>query len=262
MELNKIYNIPCEEGFAKLKYHNIVVDCIVTSPPYNVDLGNNKYNKNPYDLYRDNKEHNEYIGWLKSIFDVAQCVLRDGATVAINIGDGKNGSVPTHSDIIQFMTRELDYVMVTTVIWKKNNVSNRTSWGSFMSPSCPSFPTPFEFILIFRYKDKYNKSINASKENITVSKDEFIKNSLAIWEFGAENLKKVGHPAAFSVELPTRVIQQMTYAGDVILDPFMGSGTTAIAAKKLNRNYIGFEISENYYNLAVDRLNDSSLVLF
>lgn len=255
--LNQIHNIRWEEGLAQLKASGILVDCIVTSPPYNVDLGNNKHNKNPYDLYRDNKDHWEYIKWLKTLFGGAQDFLREGATVAINIGDGKNGSVPTHSDIIQFMTRELEFVMIATIIWKKNQIGSRTAWGSFKSPSCPSFPTPFEYILLFRYKTKFNQSPNACEENITMGKDEFITNSLAIWEFGCERLSVVGHPAAYPVELPYRVIQQMTYKGDVVFDPFMGSGSTAIAAKKLDRNYIGFEMSPDYHQLSLKRLSET-----
>lgn len=257
--LNQIFNIPWEQGVKQLTASNTLIDCIVTSPPYNVDLGNNKYNKNPYDLYRDNKDHWEYISWLKTLFQATQGFLREGATVAINIGDGKNGAVPTHSDIIQFMTRELDFVMMTTILWNKNCVSSRTAWGSFKSPSCPSFPTPFEYLLLFRYKTKYNCSPNACEENITMGKDEFITNSLAIWEFSGERITKVGHPAAYPVELPYRVIQQMTYKGDVVFDPFMGSGTTAIAAKKLERNYIGFELSPEYHQLSQKRLAETEV---
>lgn len=251
IQLNNVYNIPCEEGIEQLRDNNIFADCIVTSPPYNVNLGDNKFNKNPYDLYKDNKEHIKYISWLKSIFQECQNILNPGSTVCINIGDGKNGNVPTHSDIIQFMSKELDYIPVATVIWDKGNCSNRTSWGSWMSPSNPSFPTPFEYVLIFRYKDRNHKG---QKECVTVTRDEFIQNSLAIWKFGTEKLSKVGHPAAFPIELPKRCIQQLTYKNDVIVDIFSGSGTTAVAAKGLGRQYIGFELSLDYHQLAINRL--------
>lgn len=249
--INTIHNVKSEDGIPMLKQHGIKVDCIITSPPYNVDLGNNKYNKNPYDLYKDNLDHTKYINWLKSLFNDCQDILNIGGSVCINIGDGKNGAVPTHSDIIQFMTRELNYVMMTTIIWEKNNVANRTSWGSWMSPSCPSFPTPYEFILVFRYGDKYHKG---DKNNITVTDKEFKDNSLSLWRFAPENLKKIGHPAAFPQELPKRLIQQLTYKNDIVLDIFSGSGTTAMVAKQLGRNYIGFEMSENYYNLSLERI--------
>lgn len=250
--INQVHNITCEEGIQRLKDQGIKADCIVTSPPYNVNLGDNKYNKNPYDMYKDNKDHWEYIKWLKGIFSECQFILKEGASVCINIGDGRNGNVPTHSDIIQFMSRDLEYIPVTTIIWNKKNCSSRTAWGSWLSPSNPSFPTPFEYILVFRYKDRNHKG---NKEDITVTSDEFVDNSLAYWKFGTEKLSKVGHPAAFPIELPKRCIQQLTYAGDTVIDIFSGSGTTAMAARGLHRNFIGFEMSKDYYELSLNRLN-------
>jgi DNA modification methylase len=252
MTVNTLYNTPCEEGIQLLKDSNVFADLICCSPPYNVNLGDNKYNKNPYDLYKDNKDHTEYISWLKNIFSDCQDILKEGATVCINIGDGKNGGVPTHSDIIQFMSKDLNYIPVTTIIWDKGNCSSRTSWGSWQSPSNPSFPTPFEYILIFRYKDRNH---TGNKEDITVTRDEFITNSLAIWKFGTEKLSKVGHPAAFPLELPKRCIQQLTYKGDLVIDIFSGAGTTAMAAKGLCRQYIGFELSAQYHALANQRIS-------
>ena len=142
---NKIINGDCLDKMKLLSDNTI--DLVVTSPPYNVDLGNNKLHKTPYDLYNDNKEHKEYIIWLEKIFSLIYNKLVDGGRVCINIGDGKNGAVPTSSDIIQFMIN-IGYIPMTHIIWNKNQVGNRTAWGSFMSPSSPSFPTPFEHILV------------------------------------------------------------------------------------------------------------------
>ena len=87
IELNKIYNEDCLEGMKLLD--DCSVDLVVTSPPYNVDLGNNKYNKNPYNLYNDNREHHDYIEWLREIFTLTYEKLKSGGRVCINIGDGK-----------------------------------------------------------------------------------------------------------------------------------------------------------------------------
>ena len=95
------------------------IDLLITSPPYNVDLGYNAKHKNPYDIYQDNKDHSDYIDWLQRIFGNVKAKMVTGGRVCINIGDGRNGSVPTHSDIIQFMTRELGYIMMATIIWNK-----------------------------------------------------------------------------------------------------------------------------------------------
>lgn len=254
IELNNIYNISCEYGIQALKESGTKVDCIITSPPYNVDLGDNKFNKNPYDLYKDNKNHWEYIKWLKSIFSSCQDILNVGANICINIGDGTNGNIPTHSDIMQFMSRDLNFIPITTIIWNKANCSNRTSWGSWRSPSNMSFPTPFEYILVFRYLSREHPG---DKDAITVSSEEFVQNSLALWEFGTEKLSKIGHPACFPEELPKRLIQQLTYRGEIIFDPFMGSGTVASVAKGLGRKYLGFELSPQYYQLSLDRVNNT-----
>ena len=230
------------------------IDLLITSPPYNVDLGYNAKHKNPYDIYQDNKDHNDYIAWLQRIFGNVKAKMVTGGRVCINIGDGRNGSVPTHSDIIQFMTRELGYIMMATIIWNKNTTGNRTAWGSYMSPSSPSFPCPYEFVLVFA---KDNKKKIGNKENITVTRDEFIKNSWAMWSFAPETRqKKMGHRAMFPLELPRRCIQMLSYKGDTVLDPFNGLGSTCVVAKELERNYIGFELSDEYCEKAKIRIEN------
>jgi site-specific DNA-methyltransferase (adenine-specific) len=226
------------------------VNMVITSPPYNVDLGNNKYKKDGYNIYQDNKDHKDYINWLKSVFKALYSKMTDDGRVAINIGDGKNGSIPTHSDVINLMT-EIGYKPYTTIIWNKSQVGNRTAWGSFKSPSSPSFPTPFEYILVF-----YKKHRKLQHKGITdIEKQEFIDWSLAIWNFAPETrMKKIGHPAMFPVELPRRLLKLFTYQEDVVFDPFMGAGTVGVACKTLNRKFIGTEIDKTYYNIAKDRI--------
>lgn len=222
----KIHNKDCVVGFTELEDYS--VDLIVTSPPYNVDLGNNKYHNSPYDLYNDNKEHKVYISWLKTIFEIAYKKLCSGGRVCINIGDGKNGSVPTSSDIIQFMVN-IGYIPMTHIIWDKSQVGSRTSWGSFHSPSSPSFPTPFEHILVFC---KETKKLQKKGET-DLEKQEFIDWSLALWKFGAENKqKKIGHNAMFPEELAKRCVKMFSYIGALVVDPFSGAGTTAVVCKK------------------------------
>jgi site-specific DNA-methyltransferase (adenine-specific) len=141
MELNNIYCGNCIDIIKILDDDSI--DLVVTSPPYNVDLGNNKFNNDrKYDLYDDNKCHEEYILFLKQVFEGIFLKLKLGGRVCINIGDSKNGKICTHSDIIQLM-KDIGYLVYTTIIWDKMNTSNRTAWGSWLSPSCPSFPTSF-----------------------------------------------------------------------------------------------------------------------
>jgi site-specific DNA-methyltransferase (adenine-specific) len=165
---------------------------------------------------------------------------------------------PTHAHIINFMTSELKYNMLSTIIWNKNNTSSRTTWGSWLSPSSPSFPTPFEYILIF-YNEVKKKQIKGKTD---LTKKEFIDNSLALWQFAGEKKKNTNHPAAFPIELPYRCIKQLTWIGDTVLDIFAGAGTTGVAAKQLNRKYILIEKSLDYINLIKKRLEDTQISIF
>ena len=245
----KIINEYCEKGIPLLEDYSI--DLVVTSPPYNVDLGNNKYHKSSYDIYNDNKDHHKYILWLKNIFAIIYKKLVLGGRVCINVGDGGNGSVPTSSDIIQFM-KELRYIPLTHIIWDKSQTSNRAAWGSYKSPSCPSFPTPFEHIMVFA---KTNKKLQRNGKT-DLSEDEFVSWTIALWKFPPElRQDEFGHKAMFPEELPKRCIKMFSYVDSLILDPFNGAGTTAVVCKKLNRNYIGFEISKAYCTITEKRLN-------
>lgn len=231
------------------------IDLTITSPPYNVDFGNNKVKKAGYDLYKDNKEHNEYILWLKELFSLIYIKTKSGGRIAININDGKNGSIPTSSDIIQFMSKEIGWIPMAHIIWNKNTTSNRTAWGSWLSPSSPSFPTTFERILIF-CKDSKKLSYKGETD---LSRDEFIKWANSMWTFSPEkNMKKFKHNAMFPEELPTRLIKMLSWKGALVFDPFVGVGTTCLSAKKNGRNYIGFDISEEYIKVGEKRLNESN----
>jgi site-specific DNA-methyltransferase (adenine-specific) len=236
----------CRDGLKQLEN----IDLIVTSPPYNVNLGDNKYNKNPYDLYNDNKEHHEYINWLKEIFMIAYEKLKSGGRVCINIGDGKNGAVPTHSDVIQMMC-EIGYVPITNIIWNKNTISNRAAFGSYLSPSCPSFPRGFEFILVFA---KENRKLQYKGET-DLTKEEFVEWTNGLWSFAPEKKQKLyGHPAMFPEELPKRCIKMFSWTDALIVDIFSGAGTTCKVAKDLGRSYMGFEISKEYVDISNRRI--------
>ena len=246
-----VYNDDCMNI---LQLHNIIEDnsinCVITSPPYNVDLGNNKYNKNSYNEYNDNKEHKEYIAWLKDIFSIIYEKLVKGGRVCINIGNGKNGTIPVVSDVIQFML-DIGFGISAQIIWNKNQTSARTAWGSWLSPSCPSYPCPFEYILIF-YKE--TKSLQNTEGVSDLTKGEFVTYANSLWTFAPEkDQKQIGHPAVFPKELPYRLIKMNTYINDIVLDPFMGSGTTGCVCKELNRSFIGIEIDKEYYNIALNR---------
>lgn len=240
-DLITLYNNDCSEAIGHLNDES--VDLVVTSPPYNVDLGNNKKNKNPYDVYRDNKQHWEYIEWLKP-----------AARVCINIGDPQNGRVPTHSDNSNFM-KDIGYLPFAHLVWNKSQIGNRVAWGSYGSPSCPSFPTPFEHILIS------SKEVTRlqTKGKTDLTEDEFKAWANALWDIRPETrMKQIGHPAMFPVEIPRRLIKILSWEGATVVDCFSGAGTTGVACKELNRKYIGMELSSNYCDITVNRLKKAA----
>ena len=250
--LNKIYCGKSEEVIDQLP--DKCVNLIVTSPPYNVNLGDTKSQRDGYDEYDDNLSHEDFLNERRIFFYKAKRILKDGARVCINIGDHKNGQIPVGAELIHIMTRELGYNMFTTIVWNKNNqTSNRCSWGSFMSPSAPSFPTPFEWILIFSKGSR--KLLHEGESDL--DRKEFIDWSFSYWFFSPEQkMNKFGHPAMFPEELPKRCIKMLTYKGDTVLDPYNGTGTTCVVAKKFERNYIGIDLSKKYCDVANKRLNE------
>lgn len=230
------------------------IDLVITSPPYNVDLGNNKFNENSYDVYNDNKDHKEFIEWLRDIFFKLYPKIKSGGRVVVNIGDPKNGRIPTHADITHFMTNDLKYLPMATIIWDKKQVGNRLAWGSYNSPSCPSFPQSFEYIMIF---SKDNIKLQYQGESDLIPK-EFQEWAFSMWTMGCETeMKEIGHPAMFPVELPYRLIKMLSWKNSTILDPFNGAGTTGVACEILGRKYIGIELSENYCNITEKRIKDT-----
>jgi len=231
------------------------VDIVITSPVYNVSLGNNKFrDKNKgYDSCDDNMPYEDYLEWMDKLFSECYRVLKPGGRIAINIGDGSNGSIITHVDFSVMMRDKHKFIPITTIVWNKKQIGGSTSWGSYQSPSNPSFPTPFEFIIVMAKETRQHVG-DVSK--ISVSGKDFQRNSRALWEFPPETrmMELYGHPAAFPEELPRRLIDQLTYEGDVVLDPFSGIGTTCSVAKQMKRHYIGIEISEKYHNTALQRI--------
>jgi DNA modification methylase len=255
--INKIINDKWENVMPQIPDNS--VDIIITSPPYNVDLGGGSksglFNNKKYDDYEDNMPHEEYLEWMDKIFEESYRVLKRGGRIVINIGDGKNGSIPTHADFIVRMKDKHKFIPMATIVWVKSQISNRFSWGSYCSPSQPSFPKPFEYIIVMA---KETTKHEGDPKKITVTPKEFQTNSLALWTFPPETqMKKLyDHPAVFPITLPRRLIQQLTYEDDIVLDPFTGAGTTCTAAKQLNRKYIGIEMSKKYYDTSIKRLNE------
>ena len=222
------------------------VHLMVTSPPYNATK---EYDQ---DLSLD-----EYLAFLKQVFEETYRVLVPGGRACINVANlGRKPYLPLTSFITQIML-DIGFLMRGEIIWDKAaSASPSTAWGSWKSASNPILRDVHEYILIFSksdYKRQLTKKEKAEKKN-SIGRDEFLEYTKTIWQMKAESARRIGHPAPFPEELPARLIELYSFETDIVLDPFMGSGTTAIAALKNKRKFVGFEIMEDYITLAEERL--------
>ncbi len=218
------------------------IHLVVTSPPYNVGK---EYDR---DLTLD-----EYLEFLKRVWKEVYRVLVPGGRVCINVANlGRKPYIPLHAYIIKDML-DLGFLMRGEIIWNKGpSASPSTAWGSWCSATNPTLRDIHEYILVFS-KGTFSRK-NPNKRKSAITRDEFLEFTKSVWTFPAVSAKEVGHPAPFPVELPYRLIQLYTFEGEVVLDPFMGSGQTAIAAIKTKRHYVGYEIEEEYVKLAERRI--------
>jgi len=218
------------------------VSLMVTSPPYNVGKE-----------YDEDFTLKEYLEFLARVWKEVHRVLIPGGRVCINIANlGRKPYIPLHAFIVKDML-DLGFLMRGEIIWNKaSSASPSTAWGSWLSASNPTLRDIHEYILIFSKGTFSRKNINRRRN--TISKEEFLEFTKSVWTFSAESARKVGHPAPFPVELPYRLIQLYTFEGEVVLDPFIGSGQAAIAAMKTKRHYVGYDVDEEYVKLAERRI--------
>jgi len=237
--------IICSDSLVALKeMDDESVDIVLTSPPYNYGM--------EYDTHDDGGDADQYLEKILSVFVECKRVLKSGGRLIINIQPNYKQYFPTHHKITQRMISE-GMIWRGEIIWLKNNLKKLTAWGSWKSPSCPYLSYPFEFIEVFS-KDTLKHPGN--KENIDITKDEFIKYVNGHWSIAPETkMKDYGHPAMFPEELVERCLKLFSYRGDVVLDPFNGAGTTTFVAHKLERNYIGIDMSETYCKVAQERID-------
>lgn len=248
-KLNKIY---CKSSEDMSDIPDNSVNLMITSPPYNVGKE-----------YDDDLSIEEYGELLKSVFQETYNKLATGGRACVNIANvGRKPYIPLHSLIMDIML-DIGYIMRGEIIWDKSaSVGGSCAWGSWQSASNPVLRDVHEYILVF-CKDSYSKKKVKVKKD-TITRDDFLSWTKSVWTFPTESAKKIGHPAPFPIELPHRLINLYTYEEDVVLDPFCGSGTTCIAAIQNNRNYIGYDIVEEYVDLSNKRIsqlkNQSKLI--
>ena len=215
---------------------------MITSPPYNVSK-----------VYDDDLSLPEYLDLLRRVFAETHRVLVNGGRACINVANlGRKPYIPL-SDYISQMMLDLGFLMRGEIIWHKGaGAGVSMAWGSWKSASNPVLRDVHEYILVFS-KGAFSRKKSRGRQN-TITKEQFMEWTKSVWTFYPESAKKVGHPAPFPVELPYRLIQLYTFTDDVVLDPFMGSGATAMAAAQSGRSFIGYDIDPAYVTLAQNRL--------
>ncbi len=224
---------------------NETVTLIVTSPPYNCGQ--------EYDL---DLTLTEYLDYLNEAWRECLRILRPGGRLCINVpGIGRSPYMPLHAyltwEILNIRYKNSKFLMRGEIIWDKGqSVGTSTAWGSWCSATNPTLRDVHEYIMVFN-KECFNIPKNGNDSDLI--SEEFTEYTKSIWRFPTENAKRIGHPAPFPEELAKRLIKLYSFPGDLILDPFCGSGTTCIAAERLKREWLGFDISEDYIKLAQTR---------
>jgi DNA modification methylase len=218
------------------------VSLMVTSPPYNVGKD--------YDL---DLTLDEYLEFLKRVLTETHRVLVPGGRIAFNVANvGRKPYIPLNGYIAS-LASEIGYLMRGEIIWiKAKGASGSCAWGSWMSASNPTLRDLHEYVLIFS-KQRFDRS---DKGKSTISRDEFMAATTSIWRIPPESARRIGHPAPFPVALAERLIHLYTFEGETILDPFMGSGSTAVAALNCRRHFVGYEIDPVYVHLCNDRIRE------
>jgi site-specific DNA-methyltransferase (adenine-specific) len=217
------------------------VHLMVTSPPYNAGKE-----------YDEDLTLEEYRALLRRVFAESYRVLAGGGRACINVANlGRKPYVPIHAYLIQDML-DIGYQMRGEIIWDKgSSASSSTAWGSWRSAANPVLRDIHEYVLVFS-KESFARKADGRRN--TIARQDFLDWTKSVWSFPAASARRVGHPAPFPEELPRRLIELYTFRGDVVLDPFCGSGTTCLAAKRLERHFVGYEINPDYVRLAESRL--------
>ena len=218
------------------------VHLTVTSPPYNVGKE-----------YDQDLSLADYRDLLRRVMAETYRVLVPGGRLCINVANlGRRPYVPLHLYVAQDAA-DVGFLMRGEVIWDKGaSAAASTAWGSWRSASNPTLRDTHEYILVF-CKETYRRPKLPGREP-TITDVEFLEYTKSVWTFPAESARRIGHPAPFPVELPHRCIQLYTYEGEVVLDPFMGVGATAVAAARAGRRFVGYDVSADYCRRAEERL--------
>lgn len=220
-------------------------DCVAlafTSPPYNVGKD-----------YDSDLSLAQYLALIRQVAGEVYRVLKPGGRYVVNVANlGRKPYIPLHAHFYQ-VHQEVGFLPMGEIIWQKGKAARSScAWGSWRSARSPRLRDIHEYLLVFA-KEQYTRPERGDSD---ISGEEFMKATLSVWNIRPESARKVGHPAPFPLALAERVIRLYSFAGDLVLDPFCGSGTTCVAAARLGRHFLGVDISPDYCDLARKRLSN------
>ena len=219
------------------------VHLVVTSPPYCVGK-----------VYETHQTFEDWLVLMRLVCGEIRRVLVPGGRAAIDVGGiGRSPYRPTQYYVTQVLL-ELGFLMRGEIIWVKgSSAGTSTAWSSWRSASNPTLRDIHEYVLVVS-KDVMKRDRTGAD---TILRDELLENTKSVWTFPTESAKRVGHPTPFPLELPRRLILLYSFSGDVILDPFCGSGTTCVAALMQGRRFIGYDNSSEFCDLARRRISQA-----
>ncbi len=220
------------------------VALMVTSPPYHVGKD-----------YDSDESFEDYLAMLHTVMTETHRVLEPGGRAVINVANlGRRPYIPL-SHLVTAQMHEIGFHMRGEIIWQKaRGASGSCAWGSWRSATNPVVRDIHEYCLVFS-KGRFDR---VRRGTSTITAEEFMAGTLSIWELPSESANRAGHPAPFPVELPRRFIELYTFEDELVLDPFMGSGSTALAATETGRRYVGYEIEPDYLARANERIAEAA----
>lgn len=215
-----------------------------TSPPYNAGKA-----------FDEDLSLPDYLGMIRRVAYEVYRVLKPGGRYIVNVANqGRRPYIPLTA-YFYAIHMDIGFLPAGEIVWRKGKGANGScAWGSWKSARAPRLRDVHESLLVL-VKDHFHRPDRGESD---ISSEEFMAATLSVWDIQPESARKVGHPAPFPVALAARAIKAFSYVGDVVLDPFNGSGSTCVAAVETGRHYVGYEISESYCRLAERRIADAA----
>jgi len=237
------------------------VALVVTSPPYFAG----KAYETELDADHVPATYLEYLEMLRTVFAECSRTLEPGGRIAVNVANlGRRPYRSLAADIVSILQDDLRLLLRGEIVWvKQRGASGSCAWGSFQRATNPVLRDLTERVIVAS-KGRFDRAVpqvqrarRGLPHESTIYRDEFMDATLDLWELPPESARRVGHPAPFPVALPERLINLYTYRGDLVLDPFMGSGTTAVAAVRTGRHFVGYDTDADYVARAEERIGAS-----